>query len=141
MTPQEIVDTINNPQISEDTVFYALKRYLDKNELDKALLYIQNNFNCSQDIAKETLDLYKEQIYDKVKKAMADAVASLTPEQIAHANAVAREWQNKPKCPTCSSTNVQKIGTGERAVSVAVLGIFSKKINKSFKCKNCGYTW
>ena len=48
---------------------------------------------------------------------------------------------NKPKCPTCSSTNVQKIGTGERAVSVAVLGIFSKKINKSFKCKNCGYTW
>ncbi len=48
---------------------------------------------------------------------------------------------NAPKCPTCSSTNIQKIGTGERAVSVAMLGMFSKKINKSFKCKNCGYTW
>lgn len=48
---------------------------------------------------------------------------------------------NKPKCPTCSSTNIQKIGTGERVASVAMLGIFSKKINKSFKCKNCGYTW
>nr|MDE6024513.1 hypothetical protein [Lachnospiraceae bacterium] len=47
---------------------------------------------------------------------------------------------NKPKCPTCSSTNVQKIGTGERMASVAMLGMFSKKINKSFKCKNCGYT-
>lgn len=46
-----------------------------------------------------------------------------------------------PKCPTCSSTNVQKIGTGERVVSVAMLGIFSKKINKSFKCNDCGYTW
>lgn len=45
------------------------------------------------------------------------------------------------KCPTCQSTNVQKIGTGERVVSVATLGVFSKKINKSFKCKSCGYTW
>lgn len=48
---------------------------------------------------------------------------------------------NKPKCPTCSSTDIQKIGAGERAVSVVSLGIFSKKINKTFKCKNCGYTW
>lgn len=45
------------------------------------------------------------------------------------------------KCPTCQSTNVQKIGTGERVVSVATMGIFSKKINKSYKCKHCGYTW
>lgn len=46
-----------------------------------------------------------------------------------------------PKCPTCQSTNVQKIEIGERVASVAIFGIFSKKINKSFKCKNCGYTW
>ena len=72
---------------------------------------------------------------------MEKAIPSLTPEQIAHNNAVARELLNKPKCPTCSSTNVQKIGTGERVASVAILGLFSKKINKSFKCKNCGYTW
>lgn len=44
-------------------------------------------------------------------------------------------------CPTCKSTNVQKIGNGERIVSIAMLGLFSKKINKSFKCKQCGYTW
>lgn len=45
------------------------------------------------------------------------------------------------KCPTCHSTQVRKIDVVERAGSVAFLGIFSKKINKSFKCKNCGYTW
>ena len=45
------------------------------------------------------------------------------------------------KCPTCQSTNVKKIGTGERVASVAMMGIFSKKINKSFKCNSCGYTW
>jgi len=48
---------------------------------------------------------------------------------------------NQPKCPTCSSTNIQKIGGLERVGSVAMLGLFSKKINKSFKCGNCGHTW
>lgn len=53
--------------------------------------------------------------------------------------------QNKdkhlPKCPVCSSPNIEKIGALERGASIAILGIFSKKINKSFKCKNCGYTF
>ena len=51
------------------------------------------------------------------------------------------QLKNVPKCPTCQSTNIKKIGTGERVTSVAMFGLFSKKINKSFKCKNCGYTW
>lgn len=46
-----------------------------------------------------------------------------------------------PRCPHCHSSNIQKIGGLERAGSVAMLGVFSKKINKSFKCKSCGYTW
>lgn len=48
---------------------------------------------------------------------------------------------NIPKCPTCGSTNIEKIGGMERAGSIAMWGIFSKKINKTFKCKKCGYTW
>lgn len=48
---------------------------------------------------------------------------------------------SKPKCPHCQSTNIAKISGTERAMSVIGLGILSKKINKSFKCKNCGYTW
>ena len=44
-------------------------------------------------------------------------------------------------CPTGKSTNVSKIGAGERAASVGLFGIFSKKINKTFKCNSCGYTW
>lgn len=46
-----------------------------------------------------------------------------------------------PRCPNCHSSNIQKIGGLERAGSVAMLGVFSKKINKSSKCKSCGYTW
>ncbi len=46
-----------------------------------------------------------------------------------------------PRCPTCGSTNVEKITNLNRGISVAMWGMMSKKINKSFKCKNCGYTW
>ena len=49
--------------------------------------------------------------------------------------------QNMPKCPTCGSLNVRHISGGERVASVGLFGIFSKKINKTFKCGNCGYTW
>lgn len=51
------------------------------------------------------------------------------------------ESQHQVKCPTCQSTNIQKISGLERSASVAMLGLFSKKINKSFKCNHCGYTW
>lgn len=59
----------------------------------------------------------------------------------AQANVQAQELLNKPKCPTCGSTNIKKIGGIERGASIAAFGIFSKKINKTFKCNNCGYTW
>lgn len=52
-----------------------------------------------------------------------------------------RQEKNKPKCPTCGSTNIRKIGTGERVASVVGLGLLSKKINKTWKCNNCGHTW
>ena len=52
-----------------------------------------------------------------------------------------QQESNRPHCPTCGSTNIQKIGTGERIASVAMVGIFSKKINKSYKCLNCKHTW
>lgn len=47
----------------------------------------------------------------------------------------------QPKCPTCQSTNIRKMGGVERGASITTFGIFSKKINKTFKCGNCGYTW
>jgi len=56
-------------------------------------------------------------------------------------NNVGGSVNNKPHCPHCHSTNISAIGTGERVGSIAMWGIFSKKINKSFKCKDCGYTW
>lgn len=55
-------------------------------------------------------------------------------------------WKREEKtivitCPTCKSTNIKKITARHRFDSIFFLGIFSNKINKSFECKNCGYTW
>lgn len=49
--------------------------------------------------------------------------------------------KNVPKCPTCGSTNVEKIGALERGISVTAWGLFSSKLGKTMKCKNCGYKW
>lgn len=46
-----------------------------------------------------------------------------------------------PVCLTCKSRNTQAISGLERGASIIGFGIFSKKINKFFKCKDCGYTW
>ena len=60
---------------------------------------------------------------------------------IAVGKAILEEKGRVSKCPTCGSTNIRKMGGVERGVSIAAFGIFSKKINKTFKCGNCGYTW
>lgn len=52
-----------------------------------------------------------------------------------------KQDSSKPHCPQCHSTDISRIGTGERIGSIVMWGLFSKKINKSFKCKSCGYTW
>lgn len=48
---------------------------------------------------------------------------------------------NIPKCPTCGSTNISKIGTFNRMLSTGFFGLASGKIGKTMKCKNCGYTF
>ena len=48
---------------------------------------------------------------------------------------------NAPKCPMCGSTNIEKISTVSRAVSVAAVGFASGMIGKQYKCKNCKHMW
>ena len=46
-----------------------------------------------------------------------------------------------PKCPTCGSTNIQKISVTKRLVSAGLFGLASSDIGKTMVCKNCGYKW
>ncbi|MCM1330674.1 MAG: hypothetical protein NC253_14710 [Ruminococcus sp.] len=53
-----------------------------------------------------------------------------------------RKWieekeKSKVHCPYCNSTNIAKIGTLKRAVSVGVFRLTSKKIGKQWHCNHC----
>jgi len=48
------------------------------------------------------------------------------------------------KCPTCQSTNVDRISTGKKLAYIAGFGLLSpvfKKVRSQFECKSCGYKW
>lgn len=48
---------------------------------------------------------------------------------------------NMPKCITCGSTNIKRISTGNRLISVGLFGLASGKIAKTMECRSCGYKW
>lgn len=48
---------------------------------------------------------------------------------------------NRPKCPTCGSTNIEKISATRKVVGGAMFGLFSSDIRNSMHCKNCGCKW
>lgn len=52
-----------------------------------------------------------------------------------------RAEENKPRCPTCGSTNIQKISGTKRWFSTGLFGLASSDIGKSMCCKKCGYKW
>lgn len=53
----------------------------------------------------------------------------------------AQQDTNTPHCPTCGSTNVEKISVGKKAVGGALFGLLSSNVRKTMCCKNCGYKW
>lgn len=44
-------------------------------------------------------------------------------------------------CPMCGSKKVKKIGTMNRAASVATVGLASSKIGKQYECDDCKHKW
>ena len=86
-----------------------------------------NNSDFSKIAYNEMLD-YK-------RKELADALA--------YAAEIDRAAAGHPTitCPTCGSTNTEKISALSKGVSVGLFGIFSQKVKHQFRCKTCGYEW
>lgn len=49
--------------------------------------------------------------------------------------------QNIPHCPSCGSTNIEKISFTRKAIGFLAVGILSPNARSTFKCKSCGYKW
>ncbi len=75
------------------------------------------------------------------KKNIDDYEASVEKRLEAYATQAQVYASKHPKCPNCGSTNTETIGTLNRAVSVAAVGLASSKIGKQYRCKNCNHKW
>lgn len=101
------------------------------------------NKNLKQQFINEyikTSPEFDQYLFDHRDEILAKQSAEFDAK-MAHGKAILEEQSRVPKCPTCQSTNIRKMGGIERGASIYAFGIFSKKVNKTFKCQNCGYTW
>lgn len=118
-----ILDTIDtNTQLD-------IMGYIIRDEKQQALNKVMELTNCTSDIASN------------IVSQLSKDVSPLSPAEIAHNRQEAQDLLNKPKCPTCNSTNLKKISATSKVVNTAVFGLFGTKRFKQFHCNNCGYEW
>lgn len=123
----------------EDNIVLSENEYNDiaahifSNDIDKSIRKIISFTNCTEEEAYNYVIREQESLKKMQELSGLKVGADYKPSQ--------HQLPNQVTCPFCQSTNVHKISATERAASIVGLGIFSKKINKSFKCKNCGGTF
>lgn len=83
--------------------------------------------------------LFDEELYNK-RVALEKRQEEATSNRLRMEKRQAQR-ANVPKCPTCGSTNVEKISTAKKAFGFAMVGLFSSNLGKTMHCKNCGYKW
>jgi hypothetical protein len=77
--------------------------------------------------------LYDPELAEKIDKEVNENVRNIHP--------TVTQSSNVPKCPTCGSTNIKRISTASRAVSIGLFGLLSGKIGKNYECRNCKAKW
>lgn len=127
-------------KINEEADGKTIYTYLEDNDIQSFIQYTMDFCHCDENTAKLAyVDI--KMLFDKINKERDDKRPNLTPQEIARNNQIAQDWQNKPKCITCGSTNVKKISTSAKVTGAVAFGLFSKTAKSQFKCENCGCKW
>lgn len=116
-------------------MFTVPQKYLD-DELD---FMIKNDL--SEDILREELvktsPEFDQYLFDHRDEILSKQSAELDAKR-AIGKAILEEQNRTVNCSYCGSSNVKKIGLFNRAMSIELWGLASKKIGKQFHCNNCG---
>lgn len=93
-------------------------------------------------IVWETLQLEKIKSNPKFSQALYEK--RLEIEKAEHDEGVRKALEARKglattvSCPYCHSTNVKKVGTSGRVLSILTLGLASGKVGKQWHCRSCG---
>ncbi len=129
-----------------NSIFYKLnnnegKQLIKMNQIQR-IQWIESKIGHSiPEELNELRENYKQNKIQEISQKNEHEQKMKLNVALEHGKAIMEEQSHQPECPTCHSKNIQRISGVERGASIVMLGLFSKKINKSFKCKNCGYTW
>lgn len=132
MTMNEMLEKVCN---GENSPAYELINLIKNNNYIQATNIIKDYLKCDDNTAKIICMDFKTKVFDDLY------ISDLSTQEQAYNNAVAQEWLNKPKCPTCNSTNITKISSTKRFVTTGLFGLASSNVGKTMECKNCGYKW
>lgn len=109
-----------------------LDSYITSKDKTALINFLMSKTNCDEISAKTVCNYFIDGT---------PLPSTLSPAEIARNKQEAQDLLNKPKCPTCNSTNLKKISTTSKVVNTAVFGLFGTKRHKTFHCNNCGYEW
>lgn len=113
MTTEEMLKKLNT---AKDSPFFKIYGMIDENDYSGAIQCIREYFGCEEDLAKIVCMDFKVEFYDPDQKLLKETISKLSPAEIARVNAEAYALLNKPKCPTCNSSNLKKISLTSKAV-------------------------
>ena len=109
--------------------------------------YLSGEFSIKEELEQQFISEYiktspefDQYLFEHRDKILAKQSADLNAK-LEHGKAILEEKNRLPRCPSCGSTNISKIGLVSRGVSALFLGLASSKIGSTHKCKNCGTTW
>lgn len=134
-TPFQYRGLYTNFKVPDDNLCNICKEKLYTTKVTKDEIKILFAISHDNEFLKSMIDL-KEKDPIEYQLKMSQFRTQVQQQESSKA-----QNDNMPRCPHCKSTNIKPISGLNRGVSIAMWGIFSKKINKSFECINCKYTW
>lgn len=133
MNYRDVADKINRERKLQTEFYKKAGILVGKKERKNFINYLMEETGCDFEAAKIVCDYYIDGIPLPSMIWVKKIIDEMEEEQ--------KEPLNKPKCPTCQSTNIKKVSTTSKVINTAIYGIFGTKRYKTFHCNNCGYEW
>lgn len=115
---------------------------IDTNLPDSDFTIIRDISDYNRQFLESMIQLYNDDIieYELKMSQFRNQLDQKRENEIAQRQRL-QQAQNQPKCPTCGSTNIEKISTGKKISGSILFGIFSSDVRNTMHCKDCGAKW